>query len=301
MTHRQTAYLQSSDDEELQSSSPPPAPAWPAYSEYEIDGAKHSSEALHLLGSRALVVDEDSSRAYRMADTLRAMGVFASSSPMHPTTAAIVAPQSFDCLLLTSDRHLTITTAWVDRFLNDPNPCAAAVLATPDMAHSADWNMLAATSGATLCSYGCPLAELTYAILRAIHSTRLWRGHCARALRSNDPKHYSLTSATHGGGRSETSSGDAMSEKKLTPSERVGCERMLHDLAEQWGMTRGERRVHTLLVHGSSYRHIGERLGISERTVQFHASNIYKKAGFRHRRDYMACVGEIRCRYFDSN
>ena len=41
------------------------------------------------------------------------------------------------------------------------------------------------------------------------------------------------------------------------------------------------------------YRATGERLGVTERTVQFHATNIYAKAGVHGRRGFAAHIDDF--------
>lgn len=55
------------------------------------------------------------------------------------------------------------------------------------------------------------------------------------------------------------------------------------DLAHLFDITPSESRVLQFLVTGMSYRHIGEELKITERTIQFHATNIFHKMDVRTR------------------
>ena len=49
------------------------------------------------------------------------------------------------------------------------------------------------------------------------------------------------------------------------------------------GLTERELEVLLVLVRGDSNREIGERLGISAKTVGHHVQHVYKKAGVRNR------------------
>ena len=42
----------------------------------------------------------------------------------------------------------------------------------------------------------------------------------------------------------------------------------------------GEERVTKLMLDGLSNQEIGEKLGIMEKSVKFHITNIFKKTGF---------------------
>lgn len=49
-----------------------------------------------------------------------------------------------------------------------------------------------------------------------------------------------------------------------------------------------ERNVIPYLMQGLSSMEIGDRLGITEKTVKFHLTNIYKKAGVKNRIGFIA-------------
>lgn len=55
-------------------------------------------------------------------------------------------------------------------------------------------------------------------------------------------------------------------------------------------LTEREREVLGLLAQGLSNRAIGERLGISERTVKTHVANLFDKFGVRTRLELAAQV-----------
>jgi DNA-binding CsgD family transcriptional regulator len=61
----------------------------------------------------------------------------------------------------------------------------------------------------------------------------------------------------------------------------------LHALAEEAGLSAREREVLSLLLLGRSYAEIGRVLGVSERTVKYHQSNILEKLGADSRIDLM--------------
>lgn len=51
-------------------------------------------------------------------------------------------------------------------------------------------------------------------------------------------------------------------------------------------LTERERSIALLILQGMAYRRIGEELDVTERTVKFHASNLFKKAGASNRREF---------------
>ncbi|MEC4184779.1 helix-turn-helix transcriptional regulator [Adlercreutzia sp. R21] len=52
------------------------------------------------------------------------------------------------------------------------------------------------------------------------------------------------------------------------------------------GLTPRERVIAQLILDHHSYKDIGRRCRVSPRTVQFHATNIFRKARVAHRRDF---------------
>jgi DNA-binding CsgD family transcriptional regulator len=56
-------------------------------------------------------------------------------------------------------------------------------------------------------------------------------------------------------------------------------------LAESAGLSQREREVLQLLVLGRSAREMGQALGISERTIKFHQTNLLEKLGAESRLD----------------
>jgi len=48
-----------------------------------------------------------------------------------------------------------------------------------------------------------------------------------------------------------------------------------------------EEQIFAFLVHGSSNKEIGEKLGISDRTVKFHVSNILRKSNVKNRKELL--------------
>jgi DNA-binding CsgD family transcriptional regulator len=61
----------------------------------------------------------------------------------------------------------------------------------------------------------------------------------------------------------------------------------LQALAEAGGLSAREREALSLLLLGRSYREIGRVLGVGERTVKYHQTNILEKLGADSRIDLM--------------
>lgn len=57
-------------------------------------------------------------------------------------------------------------------------------------------------------------------------------------------------------------------------------------------MSPAELLVGNLMLKGKSNKQIAEEIGISEKTVKFHATNIFLKCGVKTRYEYMAKVME---------
>ena len=55
-------------------------------------------------------------------------------------------------------------------------------------------------------------------------------------------------------------------------------------------MTPREREIATLLADGLSNREIAMKLWVTERTIKFHLSNVYKKLGVTSRADAVAAL-----------
>lgn len=66
----------------------------------------------------------------------------------------------------------------------------------------------------------------------------------------------------------------------------------LDDLADLWLLTAAERRtLHVIAAaRPMSYRDCAKVLGVSDRTVQFHATNLFSKSGVGTRRDFDAML-----------
>jgi DNA-binding CsgD family transcriptional regulator len=80
----------------------------------------------------------------------------------------------------------------------------------------------------------------------------------------------------------------AMTAHFFGPSVARGLMRArMHALAEAAGLSAREREVLSLLLLGRSYAEIGSALGIGERTVKYHQTNILEKLGADSRVDLM--------------
>jgi len=66
-----------------------------------------------------------------------------------------------------------------------------------------------------------------------------------------------------------------------------------YPLANLNSLTRRELEVLKLLAQGKSSRQIAAALGISERTVEFHLGNIYRKLGVSSNVEAMALVTSL--------
>lgn len=76
-------------------------------------------------------------------------------------------------------------------------------------------------------------------------------------------------------------------KEEPTAQELVDQARRLQAKAlNAFGLTKQEKRVACLVLKSKTYQQIAEECGISERTVKFHAKNVYKKAGVEGRRDF---------------
>lgn len=59
-----------------------------------------------------------------------------------------------------------------------------------------------------------------------------------------------------------------------------------------WALTAHERRVAGLAANGLSNREIAERLAVTQRTIEFHLTNVYRKFGITRRTQLHACLGD---------
>lgn len=55
-------------------------------------------------------------------------------------------------------------------------------------------------------------------------------------------------------------------------------------------MTKAELLVGNLMLKGKSNKQIATEIGITEKTVKFHATNIFKECGVKTRYEYMAKI-----------
>lgn len=60
----------------------------------------------------------------------------------------------------------------------------------------------------------------------------------------------------------------------------------VNEIMREAGLSDAEVRVGLAILDGGTYRDIGERLDISERTVKYHASNILHKMGMKRRNEF---------------
>ena len=58
-------------------------------------------------------------------------------------------------------------------------------------------------------------------------------------------------------------------------------------------LTPKEREVAEMIIEGLMYANIAERMGTKERTIKFHAANIFKKAGVANRREFEADIEQL--------
>lgn len=79
----------------------------------------------------------------------------------------------------------------------------------------------------------------------------------------------------------------ARPEPEPTAQELVErARRMQAKALGAFGLTKQEERIACLVLNSKTYQQIAKECGISERTVKFHAKNVYKKAGVEGRRDF---------------
>lgn len=89
----------------------------------------------------------------------------------------------------------------------------------------------------------------------------------------------------------EATTGATSSEEPIpepTAQELMARARTMQEQALcEFKLTSQERRVARLILQDETYQQIAQACDISERTVKFHAKNVYKKAGVATRRDFM--------------
>lgn len=80
----------------------------------------------------------------------------------------------------------------------------------------------------------------------------------------------------------------SLDKPALTPEEEA------HALAERrmeaLGLTPKERETARFILEGLAYAEIAERMGTKERTVKFHATNVFKKASVANRNEFAALM-----------
>ncbi|MFI9332683.1 LuxR C-terminal-related transcriptional regulator [Kitasatospora sp. NPDC052868] len=77
----------------------------------------------------------------------------------------------------------------------------------------------------------------------------------------------------------------------LVPRGRSGEGRTPGMVGHGWALTAHERRVAELAANGLSNREIAERLTVTQRTVEFHLTNVYRKLGISRRTQLHASLG----------
>ncbi|MFF2045475.1 AAA family ATPase [Kitasatospora sp. NPDC058170] len=77
----------------------------------------------------------------------------------------------------------------------------------------------------------------------------------------------------------------------LVPRVRSGEGRTPGMVGHGWALTAHERRVAELAANGLSNREIAERLTVTQRTVEFHLTNVYRKLGISRRTQLHASLG----------
>ena len=65
-------------------------------------------------------------------------------------------------------------------------------------------------------------------------------------------------------------------------------------LGQPHGLTRREVRVLAAICEGASNKFIANALGLTESTVKFHLSNVYRKLGVANRKQAMRVAGDAR-------
>ena len=68
---------------------------------------------------------------------------------------------------------------------------------------------------------------------------------------------------------------------------------------DEMHLTPKEREAAEMILEGLTYSDIAERMGTKERTIKFHAANIFKKGGVANRREFESSIEEL-CRYAKS-
>ncbi len=69
--------------------------------------------------------------------------------------------------------------------------------------------------------------------------------------------------------------------------------RYLQESLAKYRLTEREMAVALELMSGRTYGEIAKRLFITERTVKFHAQNIYGKLGVANRREFMQFIDAL--------
>ena len=65
------------------------------------------------------------------------------------------------------------------------------------------------------------------------------------------------------------------------------------DIAKRYGLSPREVQVAQLLASGLTGKEIGERLGITERTVKAHTTRIYRKLNLKNRSQFIRFMRTI--------
>lgn len=216
-----------------------------------------------LMGSRILVIYADSQTLHAVAEPLAQAG--ASIFVHDMAHGQLPQAQSHDAVIVIHDRDNGQTLAWLRGMSQQAHACASVCVIGPRAQLPIDHGIIRECTQILACAELHP-QQLEHSLARTVEWTRSWRSA------PSTPPEPAQTLLIH----------DQLS---VEPDSHAQHNSLL-DLADSWRLTPGERRVFFLIAKGHAYRETGSLLGIAERTVQFHATNIYTKAGVAGRRGF---------------